>query len=303
MIIIILSRYIYYFLIYLHRYIYKYESSHNQIMLNDLVVEMKLRGFSEHTQRAYNKYCEHFVQSLNGKPIDQVIDTDVKTYLSSMVEKTAARSVNLARAAVLFYTNEIHKRNITGIKVPKIEKSLPVVLTKDEIVKLIAAVPRRRSQLLLKLLYASGLRVSELVSLHIADIQGTTITVRSGKGKKDRMTILPQSLANEIALYVRDHRLTGLLFPGRKGKPLTTRNVQAIISRATKRAEINKHVTPHKLRHSFATHLLEAGTDIRVIQELLGHSNLQTTQIYTHVSREQIQKVHSPLEETEPKAL
>ena len=268
-------------------------------MLNDLEVEMKLRGFSEHTQRAYNKYCEAFVKSLNGKPVSEVIDLDVKTYLSTIVEHTAARSVNLARAAILFYTNEVHKRNIIGIKVPKIEKSLPIVLTKDEVVKLIAAVPRRRSQLLLKLLYASGLRVSELVSLHIGDIQGTTITVRSGKGKKDRMTILPQSLANEIDLYVRDHRLVGLLFPGRKGKPLTTRNVQAIISRAAKHAGIDKHVTPHKMRHSFATHLLEAGTDVRVIQELLGHSNLQTTQIYTHVSKEQIQKVHSPLEAAE----
>jgi len=263
--------------------------------LQDLVVEMKLRGFSEHTQRAYSKYCEAFVKHL-GKPIHEATETDVKSYLSTLIGHTAARSVNLARAAVLFYTNEVHKRNITGIKVPKIEKSLPVVLTKDEVVKLIAAVPRRRSQLLLKLLYASGLRVSELVNLTISDVQGTTILVKSGKGKKDRITILPQSLASEITLYERDQHLTNLIFPGRQGKPLTTRNVQAIISRAAKRAEINKHVTPHKMRHSFATHLLEAGTDVRVIQELLGHSNLQTTQIYTHVSRDQIQKVHSPLE-------
>lgn len=271
------------------------------MVLQDLVVEMKLRGFSEHTQRAYNKYCEAFIKSLNGKPIHDVIDTDVKTYLSTLVGHTAARSVNLARASILFYTNEIHKRNITGIKVPKIEKSLPVVLTKDEVVKLIAAVPRRRSQLLLKLLYASGLRVSELVNLTVTDIQGTTILVRSGKGKKDRITVLPQSLANEITLYSKDHHLTHLIFPGRHGKSLTTRNVQAVIARAAKRAGIDKHVTPHKMRHSFATHLLESGTDVRVIQELLGHSNLQTTQIYTHVSRDQIQKVHSPLEEAEAK--
>lgn len=264
--------------------------------LKDLLVEMRLRGFSLHTQRAYSKYCGQFVASLNGKPVSEATDVDVKNYLSSLVARTAPRSVNLARAAVLFYCNEVHKRGITGIKVPKIEKSLPIVLTKDEVVQLIAAVPRRRSQLLLKLLYASGLRVSELVNLRLVDIEGTTITVRSGKGRKDRMTVLPQSLADELKQYIRDHRLTDLLFPGRNGRALTTRNVQAIIGRAAKRAGLQKHVTPHKMRHSFATHLLEAGTDVRVIQELLGHSNLQTTQIYTHVSREQLQKVHSPLE-------
>jgi integrase/recombinase XerD len=265
-------------------------------MVQDLEVEMKLRGFSEHTQRAYRKYCGQFLDTMHGKPVQQATDADVKLYLSTLIAKTAPRSINLARAAVLFYLNEVHKKQIVGIKVPKIDKSLPVVLSKEEVVKLIAAAPRRRSQLLLKLLYASGLRVSELVNLRLMDIEGTTITVHHGKGGKDRVTILPQSLANEITVYIRDHRLTHLLFPGKHGKPLTTRNVQAIIVRAAKRAGIQKHVTPHKLRHSFATHLLEAGTDVRVIQELLGHSNLQTTQIYTHVSQDQLKKVHSPLE-------
>ncbi len=260
------------------------------------LIEMKLRGYSEHTQRAYSKYIVHFLESTQGKPTQELTDADVKAFLSTLIGKTAPRSINLARAAVLFYTNEVHKRGIIGVKTPKIDKSLPVVLSKDEMVALIASVPRRRSQILLKLLYASGIRVSELVNLHLIDIEGTTITVRHGKGGKDRVTILPQSLANDVILYVRQQRLTDLLFPSKQGKPLTTRNVQAIITRAAKRAGIRKHVTPHKLRHSFATHLLEAGTDVRVIQELLGHSNLQTTQIYTHVSREQINKVHSPLE-------
>lgn len=264
--------------------------------LHVALVEMKMRGFSEHTQRAYGKYIHHFIESTHGKPVEHLTEMDVKAYLATLIGKTAPRSINLARAAILFYTNEVHKLGITGVKTPKIDKSLPVVLSKDEVVNLIAAVPRKRSQILLKLLYASGLRVSELVNLHLSDIEGTSIMVRHGKGGKDRMTILPQSLATELQHYVRHYRLTALLFPSRKGTPLTTRNVQAIIVRAAKRAGINKHVTPHKLRHSFATHLLEAGTDVRVIQELLGHSNLQTTQIYTHVSRDQLNKVHSPLE-------
>lgn len=261
--------------------------------------EMKLRGYSPHTQRAYAKYIASFLESLHGKPIDQVEVTDVKAYLATLIGKTAPRSINLARAAVLFFTNEVHKRGIVGVRTPKIDKSLPVVLSKDEVVSLIAVVPRQRSRIILKLLYASGLRVSELVNLRLGDIEGTTITVRHGKGGKDRVTILPQSLALEVNEYIRRYRLTDLLFPSKHGKPLTTRNIQAIITRAAKRAKINKHVTPHKMRHSFATHLLEAGTDVRVIQELLGHSNLQTTQIYTHVSREQIGKVHSPLEAVE----
>lgn len=267
--------------------------------LHDLDVEMKMRGFSEHTRRAYTKYCEQFVASLKGKSIKQATDEDVKSYLADLIGNKANRTVNLARAAVLFYTNEVHKRAITGVKVPKIEKSLPTVLNKEEVVNLIAATGRTRSRLILKLLYAAGLRVSEVVKLELYDIDGTTIKVRSGKGHKDRITILPQSLADEVRRYTYQRHLTTLLFPGRHGKSLTTRNVQAIISRAAKRAKIQKHVTPHTLRHSFATHLLEAGTDVRVIQELLGHSNLQTTQIYTHVSTEQLKRVHSPLEEAE----
>ena len=187
---------------------------------------------------------------------------------------------------------------VDKITPPKIPKKLPTVLSKEEVKKLIEVTTHEKSRLIIKLLYATGLRLSECLNLKIEDLELNEKMgwVRSGKGAKDRLFTLPDILINDIQRYTRINGITsGHLFRGRKGS-MTPRNVQKIFNYAGKKAGLNKRVTPHKLRHSYATHLLEAGTDIRVIQELLGHSNLQTTQIYTRVSKEELKKVKSPLE-------
>ena len=149
--------------------------------------------------------------------------------------------------------------------------------------------------MIVSLLYSAGLRVSELVNLKINDVDLSEGTgwVRKGKGSKDRLIVISQNLTNEISEYIRgrDHKY---IFS--KEEPLTTRNIQKIIKNTSKKAGINKKVTPHTLRHSFATHLLEQGTDIRIIQTILGHASLNTTQVYTHISSEQIKKVQNPFD-------
>jgi len=193
----------------------------------------------------------------------------------------------------------LEKNIFAKIKAPKLEKKLPTVLTKDEIKRLIAVHKNFKHQLLIKMLYSSGLRVSECVSLKINDLEldEKMGTVRSGKGRKDRLIILSDNLISDIRKYLNKRNDNSpYLFPSRDTH-ITARMAQKIVNEAAKKADIKKRVFCHALRSSFATHLLESGTDIRIIQELLGHANLQTTQRYTKVSTEQLKKIRSPLDD------
>ncbi|MFT4261388.1 MAG: site-specific tyrosine recombinase/integron integrase [Candidatus Woesearchaeota archaeon] len=262
--------------------------------MNELINELKLRGYSKRTISAYLKFNKELLE-FTKKTAKEISTQDIKSYLGYLVgdKELAPRSINLARAAILFYHKDVLEKNIAKIKTPKIENSLPVVLTKDEVRSLINHTSSNKSKLIIKTLYSSGLRVSELVSLKWSDLnKDNTGWVRGGKGSKDRLVIFSSSLIDELNELDRSSEY---VFPGRNG-PLTTKNIQLIVNLASKKANIDKKVTPHTLRHSFATHLLESGQDIRMIQELLGHSNLQTTQIYTHISSEQKKKVQSPLD-------
>ena len=264
--------------------------------MNELITELKLRGLSPHTIDNYVRYNTEFLKFSNKNP-SEVELADLKAYLAYLVadRKSAPRTVNLARSALIFYYNEVLGRNFTNIKTPKVHAALPSVLTKEEVKKVIECAGTNKSRLIIMMLYASGLRVSELVNMKWADLEldEKIAWVRKGKGSKDRMIILSESL---VKSFKQLQQVSEYLFPGRKGA-LTTKNIQKLVKLAASHAKINKKVTPHTLRHSFATHLLENGTDIRIIQELLGHSNLQTTQIYTHISSKQKKLIISPLDE------
>jgi len=264
-------------------------------MLKKLETELKLRGYSKKTLEAYRKYNKDFLRFIKKAPAKISVD-DVKFYLAHMIsdKESAPRTTNLARSAILFYYNDVLEKGFTNVKTPKIKASLPSVLTKKEVKKLIECAGTAKSRLIIMTLYSSGLRVSELVNLKWKDLEQAdkVAWVRGGKGSKDRMIILSDAIIKSFEQLSKD---SAYIFPGRQG-PLTTRNIQNIVSNAKNIAKIDKKVTPHTLRHSFATHLLEDGTDIRIIQELLGHSNLQTTQIYTHISSEQKKKITSPMD-------
>ncbi|MBT4446349.1 tyrosine-type recombinase/integrase [archaeon] len=270
--------------------------------LSELETEMILRGMSGSTKLAYCKFNSEFL-SFVGKDASQVDRSDMKKFLATKIGAgVAPRSVNLIRSALLFHYNEVLNKGIANIKVPKIARSLPIYLTKPEMASLINSAGSRKSRLIIKLLYSAGLRVSELCKLRIEEIDFKSGKgyVRLGKGGKDRLFFMGKALAYELAEYV-DHQQSGWLFSNSKGDTLTERNIQKLVKGAASRAGIQKQVTPHKLRHSFATHLHDGGTSIRVIQELLGHSNLATTEIYTHVSSKKLDEVVNPLDELEEK--
>ncbi|MBI3334244.1 tyrosine-type recombinase/integrase [Candidatus Pacearchaeota archaeon] len=256
--------------------------------------ELRLRGFSPMTVRNYSFFVEKFLGRI-GKPAAEVTQDDAKVYLSELFETKAKNTIMLAAAALKFYFNEVLKREFSAVRIPKKDKKLPEVLTKEEVKQLIDSSDTMKSRLMVSLLYSAGLRVSELVNLKVDDLQldQNTGWVRKGKGSKDRLFTLSSVLAQELKQYLSG-KTTPYVFS--KEKPLTTRNIQKIIFGLRRRTGIHKRITPHTFRHSFATHLLEQGTDIRIIQSILGHSSLNTTQVYTHVSSEQIRKVQNPFD-------
>lgn len=256
--------------------------------------ELKLRGFSPLTVRNYSFFVEKFLAHAN-KPVEQLGEDDVKAYLSGLFDTKSKNTIMLAAASIKFFFNEILKKDLTHLRMPKKERRLPEVLSKEEVKRLIDSADNTKSRLIVSLLYSAGLRVSELVNLKREDLNLNEKTgwVRRGKGSKDRIFMLSENLSKEIGEYVSD-REGKYIFS--KDKPLTTRNIQKIICGLRKRSGVSKKITPHTLRHSFATHLLEQGTDIRMIQALLGHASLSTTQVYTHISADQIKKVQNPFD-------
>ncbi len=184
---------------------------------------------------------------------------------------------------------------------PQKEKKLPDVLNEEEVLRIFRAVTNMKHQTMLMLAYASGLRVSELVRIKIEDVDGNRglIHIRDAKGKRDRFTVFPESMRTILGNYWKTYKLgtSGWLFPGETaGKHLAARSIQAVLMRANRAAGITKKVTMHTLRHSFATHLLDHGTDLRYIQELLGHQSVKTTEIYTHISPKGLSRIRSPLD-------
>jgi len=265
--------------------------------LKIIETEIKLRGFSPKTVIMYKLYNRQFFDYIE-KDSDDIEETDIKLFLADKLgDGLSAKTVALAKAAILFLFNEILK-NKFEIKTPKFKKKTPIVLTKIEIEKLFSAIRNRQHYLIIKLYYSSGLRLSEATNLRKKDLdfEENVVWVRDGKGGKDRMSILSKKHSEELIEFTKFKEPNDFVFTNKKGDPINQRSVQLAMQRAKKRADIEKDVHIHSLRHSFATHLLEEGVDIRKIQELLGHADLSTTQIYTSVSNKELKKIKSPLD-------
>ena len=269
-----------------------------QEFLEKIEVELKISKNSDHTIKNYVRANLDLLNFLNKEP-EKVTEDDVKKYLSK-ISGRASSSIILFLAAIRYsFSNILKKDPTSGIKRPKRERKLPTVLTKKEVRKLLNIIENKKTKLMMAMLYACGFRVSELVNLKLEDLDLDEKIghVRQGKGKKDRMFNISAFLFKPLKKQIEQQKQNNheFLFTGPKGK-LTDRNIQKLLKKATEKAEIKKNVHPHTLRHSFATHLLENGTDIRYIQELLGHADLSTTQLYAHVSSEQIKKIKSPID-------
>ncbi|MGY4884295.1 MAG: site-specific tyrosine recombinase/integron integrase [Nanobdellota archaeon] len=268
--------------------------------LKKLEIELKISKNSNYTLRNYTDCNRKFIEHIKKNP-DEINEDDLKLYLAENLSDSSSSSIIVFLSAIRFaFSNILHKDITVNVKRPKKEKKIPSVLTKEEVKTLINVIDTKKSKLMVSLMYACGFRVSELVNLKVKDLnfEEKVGSVRQGKGKKDRVFNIPEFLLEDLKDQAEKQKeeKKEYLFTGPKGK-LSERNLQKIISSASRRAKINKDVHCHTLRHSFATHLLENGTDIRKIQELLGHSDLSTTQIYTHISREELKKIKSPIDE------
>lgn len=264
--------------------------------------ELKIRGFSYKTIKAYLHYNIKFLNFARKSP-KEISNEDIKRYLEYLADKDVSNAtLNLAINALKFYYTQVLKRRFFfDIKHPKKEKRLPVVLTKDEIRKMLEATKNLKHKLLMEIMYASGLRVSEVIKLKIPDIdlEEEIIRVNLAKGRKDRQTILSKRAIEDLKKLLETKEDDNqYLFTGAQNEShLSTRSAQKIVLQAAKLAGIKKDVSCHSLRHSFATHLLEKGVDIRYIQKLLGHKRLETTQIYTQVSTQKLKEIGSPLDD------
>ncbi len=273
-----------------------------------MLEDMELRNFARGTQATYLRQVTHFAAYFRKSP-DLLGPEDVRTYLLSLVNRGQSPSqINVTRCALQFFFRVTLKRNFPAAEIvcAKNPRKLPVVLSPAEVAKLLAAARKLKHRALLTTLYATGLRASELVGLRVADIDSRrmVIRVRQGKGGKDRYVMLSPKLLTLLREYWAEYRPKEWLFPQRDvpTHPVSKRYLQLLCSEVARRSRLEKPVTPHTLRHSFATHLLEGGANIRTIQALLGHRSLQTTAKYTFVSVQTVTAVCSPLDRLEQPA-
>ncbi|MDP2630146.1 MAG: tyrosine-type recombinase/integrase [Candidatus Uhrbacteria bacterium] len=259
---------------------------------------LRLRNYSPRTRDVY-KHCLRAYLRQKDAPA-QVCNPDrVKEFLMALYDRGAAsQTVTLHFHAIRFYY-----RDVMGCAVqipwrtPKRPQRLPVILSRDEIERLLGAVKNKKHYLLLSLSYGAGLRVSEAINLHICDVDldELVVTIRQSKGKKDRRTVLPEKLKNDLRSLMAGREVREYLFESNRGGKLSERSAQKIFDSALKTSGNQKDASFHSLRHSFATHLLENGVDVRYVQELLGHANIRTTQIYTHLTNPALKNIRSPL--------
>jgi len=270
-------------------------------LIERLEQELIISGYSPQTIKMYTMYCRDFVNFAK-KPIENAKRENVVAFLANRKTQKNWSNATLAlvHASLKFLFHTVLKKKIMDeIKAPKKEKKIPEVLTKDEVKAIIKSTKRGRNRLLVEFMYSSGVRVGEVVKMRVVslNLKEKIAVVRGGKGNKDRPIILSKNWVKSIKKYLEKKKIkTDVVFSKKNGKTISVDTIQRIIKNAAKKAQIQKHVTPHTLRHSFATHLLDAGVNIRKIQELLGHESLNTTQLYTHTSIEQLKKVVSPLD-------
>jgi integrase/recombinase XerD len=266
------------------------------------IEDLRLKNFSASTIRVYVQLCEAYAR-FHGCSPEKLDEEHVRKYLVHLVqERGLSRSqyvLNLNALRHLYHVTLGRPGRLEGLPTPRGELRLPVVLSQDEVRRLFAAVTNLKHKALFMVAYDAGLRLSELLKLQVADIDSgrMTIRIRQGKGHKDRYARLTPGLLEVLREYWRAYRPATLLFPGATpDKCYDLATPGQLLKQSARRARITKRVSMHTLRHSFATHLLEAGTNLRVIQQLLGHGSIKTTSVYTHVSLEQLRQAPSLLE-------
>jgi len=269
-----------------------------------MLVDLQLSGAKPSTQRAYLREAQNLVKHFN-KPPEALGEDELKAYLLHLMKERhlSEGTFRFYVAGLKFLYRTTLKRQwaVEKIRVPRAKRKLPVVLDLSEVQSLFSVTKNLKHKAILMMTYASGLRASETARLRLTDIDSKRMMVRitQGKGGKDRYSILSQTALAQLRQYWRSYRPREWLFEGaKKDDPITTHSIQLMFYAAKKRAGITKPASIHTLRHSFATHLIEAGTSLHHVQMLLGHRSPTTTTVYLHVSRLNLAQVISPLDRT-----
>ncbi|WP_035119320.1 tyrosine-type recombinase/integrase [Cohnella panacarvi] len=270
-------------------------------MKRQYAIRLRLGGYSKQTIRTYVSHVERFYRYYERNRELRVHDL-LPAYSNKLLRENRSHAyVNQAISAIKFHLENVCgmiEGSFSSIR-PKKQRKLPNVLSVAEVRRLLDRVLNLKHRAILLLTYSSGLRVSEVVKLQLGDLDQDrrTLHVRQGKGRKDRMTVLSEHACAAVLVYVERYKPDRWIFPGQyPRRHISERTVQKVFEKALADAGIAKDVSLHCLRHSFATHLLEGGIDIRYIQELLGHRNVQTTEIYTHLAVKSIKNIKSPLD-------
>ena len=265
--------------------------------------QLVLKRYSKNTIKTYSSCFLKFMSYFKNQKLETIGKEEIKRFLLHLIEKekVSASTQNQYINAIKFYYEKVLKKSkmVFALERPNKAKRLPEVLTEHEVLIILKSTTNIKHKTILSLLYSGGLRIGELIGLRIQDVvwDKNYLFVRGGKGKKDRITLLSEHVALLLKKYIQSHKPNYWVIESPGRKQYSDSSIRAILKNSAKNAGLQKRVYPHMLRHSFATHLLEKGTDLRYIQELLGHGSSKTTEIYTHVSKKSLANIKSPLDE------
>ncbi len=267
----------------------------------EYLLKLELKRYANNTVRTYVSFFEMFINHYKEKELNTIDESDIRAFLQFLNRRKVSNSyLNQAVNAIKFYYEVVlgMPNRFYDIERPRKESKLPTVISKEEILSIIENTNNNKHRCIIKLLYGSGLRRSELLNLKLVDVDSKRMLVRvkGSKGNKDRHSLLSMTALEDLRNYFKEWKPKIYLFEGQKGGKYSAESVLKIVKSAALKANISQPVTPHVLRHSFATHLLESGVDLRQIQVLLGHGSSKTTEIYTHVAINTFKNIKNPLD-------
>ena len=267
----------------------------------EYVQKLQINRYAASTARTYTHYFEIFMKNFKDTKLLSINEQDILAYMQALVNMGKSDTyINQMLNAIKFYYEVVLEmpNRFYSISRPRKMEALPKVISKEEVKLLLGVIKNIKHKCIVQLLYSAGLRRAELLNLKVENIDSKRMVIRvcKGKGSKDRQTLLSPTLLTNLRTYYKKYKPKNYLFEGARGGQYSGTSVAKIITVAAKKAKLKQNITPHVLRHSFATHLLEANTDLRYIQFLMGHSSTKTTEIYTHVATKNISQITSPLD-------
>ena len=267
----------------------------------DFLNHLERRRYSINTIKNYSHHLKNFIKFNQGE-FEKIDNQSIIDYFNHLVinKKVSFAYQHMAVNSIKFYVENVLRQKMPNFSLrPRKDKKLPTILSEDEVIRILKAITNKKHLTVISLIYSAGLRISEAVNLKIKDIdlERAIINIKQAKGKKDRQVPLSNKIRLMIEGYISEFNPKTYLFEGISGNKYSKRSIQYVFTKACQEANLIKDATVHTLRHSYATHLLEKGTDLRIIQEILGHSSSKTTEIYTHVSTKTIGAIRSPLDD------